>query len=163
MTHVLERILNDAKNADQSGQRFLAVFDLDSTLFDLRERQRKIMLGFAQSAEARAKFARECSLLEKIIIEDVDIICTHGTFSIEKFDELLETYHLDEREVYIFVDSDASGMELRKQLKQELPHAEHIYVAEKFKEVARTPEHVLATQLLKKHIEIDIRWLREVR
>ncbi len=32
--------------------------------------------------------------LEKIIIEDVDIICTHGTFSIEKFDELLETYHL---------------------------------------------------------------------
>lgn len=101
--------------------------------------------------------------LEKIIIEDVDIICTHGTFSIEKFDELLETYHLDEREVYIFVDSDASGMELRKQLKQELPHAEHIYVVEKFKEVARTPEHVLATQLLKKHIEIDIRWLREVR
>lgn len=101
--------------------------------------------------------------LEKIIIEDIDIICTHGTFSIEKFDELLETYDLDYSDVYIFVDSDDSGFELRKQLTAELPHAEHIYVGDQYTEVATTPEHVLATQLLKKHIEIDIRWLKEVR
>lgn len=101
--------------------------------------------------------------LEKIIVEDIDIICTHGTFSIEKFDELLETYDLDDREVFIFVDSDESGMELRKQLKAELPHAQHIFVGDQFTEVARTPEYVLATQLLKKHIEVDIRWLKEVR
>lgn len=101
--------------------------------------------------------------LEKIIIEDIDIICTHGTFSIEKFDELLEMYDLDYRDVYIFVDSDASGETLRKQLTAELPHAEHIYVTEQYTEVATTPEYILATQLLKKHIEIDIRWLKEVR
>ena len=101
--------------------------------------------------------------LAKIIIEDVDIICTHGTFSIEKFDELLETYDLDYRPVYIFVDADDSGIELRKQLTAELPHAEHMYVNDHNKEVAKTPEYILATELLKKHIAIDVRWLNEMR
>lgn len=101
--------------------------------------------------------------IEKIIIEDIDIICTYGTFSIEKFDELLEMYDLDHRDVYIFVDSDESGLTLRKQLTAELPHAKQIYVTDQFIEVAETPEHILATQLLKKHIEIDVRWLSEMR
>ncbi|HLS22381.1 MAG TPA: toprim domain-containing protein [Pseudogracilibacillus sp.] len=101
--------------------------------------------------------------LEKVIVEDVDIICTHGTFSIEKFDEMLETYQLDDREVYIFVDADESGVELRKKLTAELPHAIHLYIGDLYKEVAKTPEHILATELLKKHIEIDVRWLTEVR
>lgn len=101
--------------------------------------------------------------LEKIITEEVDVICTHGTFSIEKFDELLETYDLDNREVYIFVDADESGVELRRELTAELPHAEHMHINDHYKEVATTPENILATELLKKHIEIDIRWLSEVR
>lgn len=101
--------------------------------------------------------------LAKIITEEVDIVCTHGTFSIEWFDELLEKYNLDYREVYIFVDADESGIELRRQLAAELPHAEHMYINDHNKEVAKTPEHILATELLKKHIEIDVRWLNEVR
>jgi len=76
--------------------------------------------------------------LEKVIVEDVDIICTHGTFSIEKFDEMLETHQLDDREVYIFVDADESGVELRKQLTAELPHAIHLYIGDVYKEVAKT-------------------------
>jgi len=75
----------------------------------------------------------------------------------------LEQYNLDDREVYIFVDSDQSGEMLRKQLTVELPHAHHIYVTEQYVEVATTPESILATQLLKKHIEIDVRWLNEMR
>jgi len=101
--------------------------------------------------------------LAKIIIEDLDIICTYGTFSIEQFDELLEVYDLDYRPVYIFVDADESGIELRKQLTAELPHAEHMYISDHHKEVAKTPEHILAIELLKKHIDIDVRWLNEVR
>ncbi len=101
--------------------------------------------------------------LEKVILEEVDIICTHGTFSIERFDELLEAYQLDDREVYIFVDADESGVTLRKQLSQELPHAVHLYISDGYKEVAKTPEHILATELLKKHFDIDMRWLTEVR
>lgn len=101
--------------------------------------------------------------LAKIIDEEIDIICTHGTFSIEKFDEMLEEYDLDNREVYIFVDADDSGIELRQQLRAELPHAGHMYINDHYKEVATTPENILATELLKKHIEIDVRWLNEVR
>lgn len=100
--------------------------------------------------------------IEKIITEDVDIICTYGTFSIEKFDELLDEYDLDYRDVYILVDADEAGEKLRKQLTQELPHAEQIFVTDQYVEVAETPEHILATELLKKHIEIDLRWLSEM-
>lgn len=101
--------------------------------------------------------------LEKLIVEEIDIICTHGTFSIGRFDELLLKYDLDHRKVFIFVDADESGEQLRKELSAELPHAEHLYVNENFKEVATTPESFLATQLLKKHIEIDVRYLNEMR
>src|SRR5690625_3601404 len=85
--------------------------------------------------------------IEKVITEDVTIICTNGTLGIEKFDELLETYDLDHQDVYIFVDEDDSGIKLRKQLTRELPHAEHIYISSEFKEVATTPGNELATAL----------------
>src|SRR5699024_6464232 len=85
--------------------------------------------------------------LEKVINQDITIICTNGTLGVEKFDELLETYDLDNREVFIFVDEDESGVKLRKQLTQELPHAEHIYISSEYKEVATTPGDVLAMAL----------------
>lgn len=93
--------------------------------------------------------------VEKIITEDVTIICTHGTFGIERFDELLETYDLDNKEVFILVDEDKAGIELRKELARELPHADHIYVSEEFGEVATTPADVLATAIVSKHIKVD--------
>jgi|SRR5699024_663637 len=93
--------------------------------------------------------------VEKVIDEDVTIVCTHGTFGIERFDELLETYDLDHKEVFILVDEDKAGIQLRKQLARELPHAKHIYVSEEFREVATTPEDVLATAIVSKHIAVD--------
>ncbi|WP_425287856.1 toprim domain-containing protein [Oceanobacillus limi] len=93
--------------------------------------------------------------IERIIDEAVTIICTNGTFAVERFDELLETYDLDHRDVFILVDEDPSGQKLRKQLSNELPHAEHIYVSSEYREVATTPESYLATALVSKHIAVN--------
>ncbi|MDY0408808.1 toprim domain-containing protein [Virgibacillus soli] len=93
--------------------------------------------------------------IRKIITEQLEIICTNGTFGVERFDEMLETHDLDNKDVYILVDEDQSGMKLRKQLAYELPHAEHIYINSEFKEVATTPEQVLATLLASKDISVN--------
>lgn len=93
--------------------------------------------------------------IEKIITDDVAIVCTNGTLGVEKFDDLLETYDLDNKNVLIFVDEDYSGIKLRKQLRHELPHADHLYVSSEYREVATTPEHVLATALLSKRIAVN--------
>ncbi len=93
--------------------------------------------------------------IEKMITEDITIICTNGTIGLRKLDELLDTYNLDNRDVYIFVDEDKAGNKLRKLLARELPHAEHIYISSEFKEVAATPERILATALLSKRIVIN--------
>lgn len=97
--------------------------------------------------------------IEKIITEDVDIIVTHGTFSLARFDELLVEYDLDERDVYILVDADRSGRQLRKVLTAQLPHAIQIYIPEVFREVATTPLNILAKELIKKHVQVDARLL----
>lgn len=93
--------------------------------------------------------------IKKVITEDVTIICTNGTLGIERFDELLETYQLDDRDVYIMADEDKAGWKLRKQLKRELPHAEHIYIHPDYKEVATTPLHEIAHALVSKNIEVN--------
>lgn len=92
--------------------------------------------------------------IEKIIDDEVTIVCTNGTFGVGRFDDLLETYELDEKEVFIFVDEDQSGLKLRKQLARELPHAEHLHVSSEYRQVASTPERVLATTLVSKHISV---------
>ena len=93
--------------------------------------------------------------IEKILTDYVTIICTHGTLGVERFDELLEKHDLDHKEVYILVDEDPAGVKLRKQLRRELPHAEHIYVSEEFREVATTPAYELAIAFVNKHISVN--------
>ncbi|MFC2947182.1 toprim domain-containing protein [Virgibacillus sediminis] len=93
--------------------------------------------------------------IQKLITDDVTIVCTHGTLGVERFDELLETYDLDHKEVIILVDEDPSGVKLRKQLSRELPHAEHIFVSSEYREVATTPENILASALVSKHIAVN--------
>lgn len=93
--------------------------------------------------------------LQKIIKEDVDIICTHGTFGIEKFDDMLNEHDFDHRDVFIFVDADDSGEKLRKQLAAELPLAIHLYIPTEYIEVEWTPEHILASELVKHYIKIN--------
>ena len=81
--------------------------------------------------------------VQPIIREPVDIICTNGTISWNKMDELIDT--LTNRDVYILVDADESGEKLRKQLKREFPDAEHLYIERTYREVATTPSSYLAT------------------
>lgn len=98
--------------------------------------------------------------VESIIIEDILIICTYGTLGVERFDELLYEYDLDNRDVYILVDEDTAGINLRKQLSHELPHAEHIYINGEYREVATTPHKALAIALASKGIDVNPFFLR---
>lgn len=92
--------------------------------------------------------------VEEVLDEDVTIVCTNGTLGIHRFDEMLETYHLDDNDVYIFVDEDRSGLKLRKQLAKELPHAEHIHISKDYREVASTPYKIIASLLVQKRFSV---------
>src|SRR5699024_12560647 len=92
--------------------------------------------------------------IEPILSEDVTILSTQGTFAIERFDYLLDEYQLDDHDMYIFVDEDECGMELRREFRHELPQATHLYTNPNFKEVADTPIDVLAQILLEHHIKV---------
>lgn len=99
--------------------------------------------------------------IKPIINETVLIICTHGTLGVEEMDELLDIHDLYNAEVYILVDEDYAGRKLRRQLTSELPRAEHIYVSEEFREVANTPRNILAAELVAKHIQVHMVYLKE--
>jgi toprim domain protein len=93
--------------------------------------------------------------IEKVIDDEVTILCTNGTLGLKRFDEMLETYDLDMKDVFIFVDEDRSGWQLRKLLSQELPHAEHMYVSRDYREVAATPERMIAAELAHKQFTVN--------
>lgn len=93
--------------------------------------------------------------VEKVLTDDVLIICTNGTLGVEKMEELILDYELDERDVVLLLDEDDSGHKLRKQLNVELPHAENLFIDKQYRQVEDTPLHVLATVLLSANIEVD--------
>src|SRR5699024_3324282 len=92
--------------------------------------------------------------IKKGLLEEVDIICTYGKYVVEKFDELLEAYNLDYRDVSILVDSDEPGDKLRQQLKQELRHAHHIYVPPEWAAAEATLQKLIAHELVQAHFEV---------
>ncbi|MBE1556458.1 toprim domain-containing protein [Sporosarcina limicola] len=84
--------------------------------------------------------------LRRILAESVEIICTNGTVSPYRLEELLmpyEGWHL-----FVFLDADASGEKIRALFKREFPTAVHLYTEKVYKEVETTPYEVLATILL---------------
>ena len=95
--------------------------------------------------------------VQSVVNEPVEIICTNGTISISRLDELIDT--LFEKEVYIFVDADHSGEKLRKQFKREFPEAKHIYIDRTYREVATAPEYHVANVLLQANIHVHTRYL----
>lgn len=95
--------------------------------------------------------------IQDIIREPIEIICTNGTISLSKLDEIIDcTFN---KEVYILVDSDDSGNKLRKQFKRELPEAEHLYIDKMYREVATAPRHHIATVLLSANIDVNAEFL----
>lgn len=95
--------------------------------------------------------------IEQIIKEPVTILCTNGTISIAKLDELIDEFF--DKEVYVLVDADPAGEKLRKLFKREFPEAEHIYIDRTYKEVACAPSHHIATVLLSANIHIHAQFL----
>jgi toprim domain protein len=93
----------------------------------------------------------------EVINEPVHIICTNGTISVTKLDELME--EILDKEVYILVDADDSGEKLRKLFKREFPEAEHLYIDKMYREVASAPYHHIATVLLSANIDIHAQFL----
>jgi toprim domain protein len=90
--------------------------------------------------------------LLQILDEDVEIVCTYGTLSDEKVEEII--LPLQNREVYVLVDADESGNKLRKQLRRELPNARHLYTRKMYGEVATTPIEYLLKVLVDSHFEV---------
>jgi toprim domain protein len=98
--------------------------------------------------------------VQKVIKEPVDIICTNGTISLSKLDEIID--ELFGKDVYILVDADEAGEKLRRQFKREFPEAEHLYIDRTYREVATAPEYHLATVLLGANIDVFTQYLDKV-
>jgi toprim domain protein len=92
-----------------------------------------------------------------VLNEPIEIICTNGTISVTKLDELIDELFL--KDVYILVDSDEAGDRLRKQFKREFPEAFHIYIDKAYREVATAPDHHIASVLLSANIDVDAKFL----
>ncbi len=83
--------------------------------------------------------------LARILVEPVEIICTNGTVSSYRLEELLAPY--EEHELFVFVDADEDGEKTRVLFKREFPAAIHLYTEKVYREVETTPYKVLATIL----------------
>lgn len=92
-----------------------------------------------------------------VVSEPIEIICTNGTISLTKMDELIDELFL--KEVYILVDSDDAGERLRKQFKREFPEASHLYIDRAYREVATAPDHHVASVLLSANIDVNAKFL----
>lgn len=69
MTHPgqhLQKILTEISNLRASGSPVLAVFDLDSTLFDVSPRLKKVLHDFAEVADHQQRFPEACEILKKV-------------------------------------------------------------------------------------------------
>jgi hypothetical protein len=69
---ILIRILREAELTSRQGDRFLAVFDLDSTLFDLTLRVSKILDAFAADPTWREKYPLQCEILDQVQVHRTD-------------------------------------------------------------------------------------------
>lgn len=48
--------------------------------------------------------------MQQVIAEPVNIICTHGTMSIDKLDDMIESLY--DKQVFVLADSDDEGDQL---------------------------------------------------
>ncbi|WNC15761.1 toprim domain-containing protein [Brevibacillus brevis] len=92
--------------------------------------------------------------LLRVLAEPVTILCTYGTYSPEKGEELAEQT-MDADEVYLFTDEDASGKKLRACLREDFPRASHLHTLSMYAEVANTPLDVLAELLDRAGFAVD--------
>ncbi|HJF32125.1 MAG TPA: hypothetical protein K8V56_10180 [Sporosarcina psychrophila] len=95
--------------------------------------------------------------LARILAEPVEIICTNGTVSPYRLEELLAPY--EEQELYVFVDADEDGEKTRILFKRDFPAAIHLYTEKVYREVETTPYKVLAKILQEADFKIRPEYL----
>lgn len=62
----LRKILTEISDLNSQGLRTLVVFDLDSTLFDVSPRLKKVLHRFAEVPEHQSQFPEACEILKKV-------------------------------------------------------------------------------------------------
>ena len=77
-----------------------------------------------------------------------NIICTYGTVSFERLEELMD--QLENEELYFLFDEDFSGDKLRKQFIHAFPNGVTIRIPKEYRQVAETPVDILK-ELLNKY------------
>ncbi|ETP68200.1 hypothetical protein HU147_15055 [Planomicrobium chinense] len=88
-----------------------------------------------------------------LIAEPVTILCTNGTVSASRLEELLLPY--EDLDIIVLVDADKSGEQLRKLVKREFPEARHFYINRSYKEVATTPIRILLDVLISANVQVN--------
>ncbi|WP_391116705.1 hypothetical protein [Psychrobacillus sp. L3] len=91
--------------------------------------------------------------LLSILAEAPEIICTNGTISNVKLEELLSPF--EDVPIYAFLDADKSGEQIRSVVRREFPEAIHLYISPMYGEVEKTPLKVLASIL--QHVNIKVK------
>lgn len=86
--------------------------------------------------------------VHQVIAEPVNIICTHGTMSIDKLDDMIESLY--DKQVFVLADSDDEGDRIRNWFKRYLSESEHIFIDKTYCQVANCPKQYLA-HVLSKH------------
>jgi len=97
--------------------------------------------------------------LNKVLAESVKIICTNGTISAFRLEELLAPYEASD--LYVFVDADEDGEKTRALFKRDYPNAVHLYTEEVYREVETTPYKVLAAELQAAYFDIRTEFLNK--
>lgn len=87
------------------------------------------------------------SRLRRLLSEEVGILCTFGTLNTLRTEQLHKEAH--DKDVYLFLDNDASGKRIRGILRDAFPEAEHIYTRRGYAGVEGTPDDYLIQQLEK--------------
>ncbi|MDN7228704.1 toprim domain-containing protein [Planococcus liqunii] len=88
-----------------------------------------------------------------LIAEPVTILCTNGTVSASRLEELLLPY--EDLDIIVLLDADKSGEQLRKLVKREFPEARHFYINRSYKEVATTPIRILLDVLISANVQVN--------
>ncbi|BBW97451.1 MULTISPECIES: toprim domain-containing protein [Geobacillus] len=92
-----------------------------------------------------------------VLNEPVVIVCTNGTISDARLEELADEF--EGQDVYVLADADEAGEKLRRQFRRMFPEAEHIYIDRAYREVAAAPLWHLAQVLLRADFEVRMEWL----
>ncbi|MBJ6362301.1 toprim domain-containing protein [Paenibacillus sp. GCM10012307] len=91
------------------------------------------------------------SRIRKVLHQDVAVYCTYGTPGTKQIAVLQK--QVGDKEVYLFMDNDASGKKIRGILRDTFPDAIHIYTRRGYPGVESTPESYLIEQLEKAGLE----------